>query len=152
MKSIFDIVGRINFKDVLIIVLPILTAFFSINMTKNKDLELKTTEEKIRRYERIISYLKNGFMGSTLSNEDKHLNKMKYYEETYVVWLYASDEVILSINEFAFDFAIYSKTPSIDSEKKVQLTAGKLLLAMRNDTRGKTKLKETDFISTEVFH
>ncbi|MBU1262971.1 hypothetical protein KJ640_08510 [bacterium] len=63
-------------KDILIVVLPLVTAaVLGYYFSKKKEIELKINEEKTRRYENLITYLSRGFMDSDTSDNDKVKNK-----------------------------------------------------------------------------
>jgi len=137
-------------KDILLIVLPLATAVIGYYLSKKKELELRISEEKRKRYENLITYLRRGFMDASLPADEKIRNKKDFYEQSYIVWLYASDEVIGHINDFARAFAKHSDQKSKETEATVNKTLKDLVRAMRKDTRGKTKLKAEDFVTTTV--
>ena len=71
-----------------------------------------------------------------------------FFEEQYRSWLYSSDEVILAINNLVnLLISERDKTPDQEKGKKV---IGDIILAMRIDLAGKTKLKYSDFRYTDV--
>jgi len=134
-------------KDWLLIFTPIIsllfgswiTYFFTVKTKKNETM-IKFKEEK---YSNLLILLQ-GFVGQTTSGE----LKKKFFEEQYRSWLYSSDEVVKSINDLVNLLVIEKgKKPNQDNGKKV---VGNIVLAMRNDLMGKTKLKYSDFWYTDV--
>lgn len=134
-------------KDILLIILPIVTAalgsfltyFFAVR-TKQKEAMMKFKEEK---YANLIIALQ-GFIGSTVSPE----TKVKFFEEQYKSWLYSSDEVVEAINEL-IRLLIEERGKSPDPVRGRQVI-GNIILEMRKDLLGKTKLTNKDFRYTDV--
>lgn len=127
--------------------LPILTAvigsyltYFFASRSKREETILKYKEEK---YANLLVLLQ-GFVGSTSTSETKR----KFFEEQYRSWIYSSDEVVKAINEMV-RLVIDSKGKDPDPEigRKV---VGNIVLAMRKDLNGKSKLDYTDFRYTDV--
>ncbi|MDX9913688.1 MAG: hypothetical protein RBS77_03860 [Candidatus Moranbacteria bacterium] len=134
-------------KDWLLIFTPIIsllfgswiTYFFTVK-TKRDEAMIKFKEEK---YSNLLILLQ-GFVGQTTSGE----LKKKFFEEQYRSWLYSSDEVVKSINDLVNLLVIEKgKNPNQGNGRKV---VGNIVLAMRNDLMGKTKLKYSDFWYTDV--
>jgi hypothetical protein len=134
-------------KDVLIIILPIITGilgsyltyYFTIKSKKQEAIQ-KFKEEK---YTNLILMLQ-GFVGSTVSKE----TKKKFYEEQYKSWLYSSDDVVQAINELT---DLLMKEQGADPDPvQGRKVVGNIILQMRKDLLGKTKLKYTDFRYTDV--
>ena len=103
-----------NTKDLLTLVLPfisgigiisaVVTYFLTLSAKKNENI-LKFKEEK---YANLLIHLQ-GFVGGTTSSE----LKKKFFEEQYKSWLYASDDVTISINEMVkFLISENSKSPN----------------------------------------
>ena len=85
-----------------------------------------------------------GFVGSTVSKEIKK----KFYEEQYKSWLYSSDDVVQAINELT---DLLMKEQGADPDPNLgRKVVGNIILQMRKDLLGKTKLKYTDFRYTDV--
>jgi len=134
-------------KDILLIILPIITAllgsyltyFFAIK-SKQKEAMLKFKEEK---YSNLIIALQ-GFIGSTVSPETKR----RFFEEQYKSWLYSSDEVVESINKL-IQTLIEDRGNAPDPEKGRKII-GTIILEMRKDLLGKTNLSHKDFRYTDV--
>ncbi len=151
-SSAYKLVGRnyslkMETKDILLIILPILTALLSSYLTyffairsKQKEAKLKFKEEK---YSILIIALQ-GFVGSTVSSETKRT----FFEEQYKSWLYSSDEVIESINNL-IQLLIDERGKTPDPEKGRKII-GTIILEMRKDLLGKTNLSHQDFRYTDV--
>jgi DNA-directed RNA polymerase subunit E'/Rpb7 len=134
-------------KDILLVALPIMTAILSSYLTyyfaiksKQKETITRFNEEK---YSNLIIALQ-GFVGSTVSVETKR----KFFEEQYKSWLYSSDEVVNSINELIR--LLIEERGKDPNPEKGQKTIGNIILAMRKDLLGKTKLTNKDFRYTDV--
>jgi len=134
-------------KDLLIIILPIITGilgsyltyYFTIKSKKQEAIQ-KFKEEK---YTNLILMLQ-GFVGSTVSKE----TKKKFYEEQYKSWLYSSDDVVQAINELT---NLLMKKQGADPDPvQGRKVVGNIILQMRKDLLGKTKLRHTDFRYTDV--
>lgn len=134
-------------KDILLIALPVMTAIISSYLTyyfaiksKQKEAITKFKEEK---YSNLIIALQ-GFVGSTVSAEIKRI----FFEEQYKSWLYSLDEVVVSINKL-IQLLIdeRGKNPNPENGQKI---IGNIILAMRKDLLGKTKLTYKDFRYTDV--
>ena len=132
-------------KDILLIILPIassyLTYFFTSKAKKNESI-IKFKEEK---YSNLIISLQ-GFTGNTVSVE----RKVKFFEEQYKSWLYSSDSVVLAINRL-IKLLIEEEGKAPNPIKGKQLV-GEVILAMRKDLMGKTKLTPNDFGYTSVMN
>lgn len=68
----------------------------------------------------------------------------------YKSWLYASDDVVKSINDLV-ELLLKERGNTPDPEKGRQVI-GKIVLEMRKDLLGKSKLKENDFRYTDVLN
>ena len=136
-----------NIKDVFLFIGPLmagligsyLTYYFTIK-SKKKESVLKFKEEK---YTNLLILLQ-GFVGRTVSAE----TKKKFFEEQYKSWLYSSDEVVKAINEMVH-LVIESRgeKPNQEAGRKA---IGNIVLAIRRDLLGKTKLDFKDFVYTDV--
>jgi hypothetical protein len=134
-------------KDILLILIPIITAIISSYLTyyfasKSKKYEaiLKYKEEK---YSNLLILLQ-GFVGKTVSGD----TKKKFFEEQYKSWLYSSDGVVKAINEMVC-LVIDSKRETPDF-KKGKKAVGNIVVEMRKDLLGKTQLTFEDFQYTDV--
>lgn len=136
-----------NTKDILLLVLPIITAVVSSYLTYFFAIKSKQTEAMIRFKEEKYSNLAialQGFVGSTASKE----TKKKFFEEQYKSWIYGSDGVIKSINELiALLISNEGIAPNPEEGRKV---IGNIILEMRKDMLGKTSLSYQDFRYTDV--
>lgn len=134
-------------KTTLLIIIPIITAIVSSYLTyyfaiksKRSEAILKFKEEK---YSNLLILLQ-GFVGRTTSGETKR----KFFEEQYKSWLYCSDEVIMLINEMVkLVIDARGKNPEPEKGKKI---VGNIVIEMRKDLLGKTKLTHNDFQYTDV--
>ena len=134
-------------KDILILVLPFVsgvigawvTYLFTIRTKKNEAM-LKYKEEK---YSNLIVLLK-GFVGNTASGKLKR----KFFDEQYRSWLYSSDNVVLAVNHLVeLLISERGKQPDPKHGRKI---VGDIILEMRKDLLGKTKLSHEDFKYTDV--
>lgn len=101
---------------------------------------LRFKEEK---YANLLLHLQ-WFVGKTTSGELKR----KFFEEQYKSWLYASDDVVTSINTFR-DFII-NENWKYPNPKKWREVTWDIVLKMRQDLLWKTNLKNIDFRYTDV--
>ena len=134
-------------RDLLLILIPVavailssyLTYYFAIKSKKNEAI-LKFKEEK---YSNLLILLQ-GFIGNTTSGE----TKKKFFEEQYKSWLYCSDGVVNAINEMVrLIMNARGKAPDPKQGKKA---VGNIVLEMRKDLLGKTKLSSEDFWYSDV--
>ena len=116
-----------------------LTYYFGIKSKKTEAM-LKFKEEK---YAKLLVYLQ-GFVGNTTSANLKR----NFFEEQYRSWLYSSDDVVISMNNLV-DLLISERGKSPDPEKGKKVV-GDIVINMRKDLLGKTKLNYQDFKYTDV--
>lgn len=116
-----------------------LTYYFGIKSKKTEAM-LKFKEEK---YAKLLVYLQ-GFMGNTASGD----LKKKFFEENYRTWLYCSDDVVKSINDLV-NLLMGVKGQAPDPQKGHQIV-GDIVLNMRKDLIGKTKLQSEDFRYVDI--
>jgi hypothetical protein len=142
MKQVF-----MDITTLLLIIIPIIVAIISSYLTyfftaKSKKTEtmLKFKEEK---YSNLLVLLQ-GFIGITVSGEKKR----KFFEEQYKSWLYCSDGVVKAIN-YMVQVIIDNKGNAPESEIS-QKAIGNIVLEMRKDLLGKTKLTYEEFRYTNV--
>ncbi|MFA4833555.1 MAG: hypothetical protein WC619_01755 [Patescibacteria group bacterium] len=136
-----------DIKDILLIIFPFIsgvisawiTYLFTLRAKKNENI-LKFKEEK---YANLLILLQ-GFVGNTTSGE----LKKKFFEEQYKSWLYASDDVVESVNDLV-KLLIEERGKTPDS-KRGRDVVGNIVLQMRKDLLGKTKLENNDFWYTDV--
>jgi hypothetical protein len=134
-------------KDILLILLPIVTAILSSYLTYYFAMKSKKTEAMIKfkeeKYSNLVVALQ-GFIGITVSADTKR----KFFEEQYKSWLYGSDDVVKSINELIL-LLIEERGQTPDPEKGRRII-GNIILEMRRDLIGKTNLTYKDFRYTDV--
>lgn len=99
---------------------------------------LRFREEK---YAKLLVLLE-GFVGNTASAETKRA----FFKEQHESWLYCSDEVTEAINRMLKLVANTKGIVRVEGEDPV----GAIVLAMRKDLLGKTKLKADDFRYIDV--
>jgi len=116
-----------------------LTYYFGVK-SRRGEAALKYKEEQ---YAKLLVKLQ-GFVGNTANAETKR----EFFEEQYKSWLYCSDEVIEAINEM-LSFVINNKgaTPNPVEGRRV---IGNIVVAMRKDLHGKTKLGYQSFTYIDV--
>ncbi|WP_205684933.1 hypothetical protein [Poseidonibacter lekithochrous] len=118
-----------------------LTYYFASKSKRNESI-LKYKEEK---YSNLLILLQ-GFVGNTANAE----TKKKFFEEQYKSWLYCSDEVVESINTMV-KLVVESNSKNIDPEDG-RKAIGNIVVAMRKDLLGKTKLSYSNFKYTDVLN
>lgn len=134
-------------KEWLIALVPLISAgmgaylaFLFTSRAKRDESIIRFKEDK---YAKLLIKLQ-GFIGVTTSAQLKR----EFFEEQYQAWLYASDEVIESINELV-RLAKESRgsPPDPDLGRKA---IGNIVLAMRRDLLNSTKLDYRAFQYTDV--
>lgn len=117
----------------------LLTYYFGIRAKRDEAAQ----KHKEEQYSKLLIKLQ-GFVGSTANAETKR----EFFEEQYKSWLYCSDEVIESINSMvALVVNGQGANPDpVEGRKAV----GNIVIAMRNDLRGKTKLDYQAFRYIDV--
>ncbi len=116
-----------------------LTYYFGVR-SKRSEAALKYKEEQ---YSKLLVKLQ-GFVGQTANAKTKR----EFFEEQYKSWLYCSDEVIEAINSMV-DLIKESRGMEPDPAKGRQVV-GNIVVAMRLDLYGKTKLNHEAFTYTDV--
>lgn len=134
-------------NDLLLILLSTVTAIISSYLTYYFAIRSKKTEAMIKfkeeKYSNLIIALQ-GFMGSTVSADVKRT----FFEEQYKSWLYSSDNVVKAINELV-KLLIEERGQTPDPKKGREIV-GNIILEMRKDLIGKTKLTHQEFRYTDV--
>lgn len=129
------------------ILTPIISAFIGAGISYYFMLRQRKFEAILRfkeeKYTNLLIYLKS-FVGNSVSHEGKE----KFFEEQYKSWLYASDEVVTSINNMV-GLVMDSNGKNIAPEVG-RRSIGEIVLAMRKDLLGKTKLDYSDFTYISV--
>jgi len=134
-------------NDVLLVLLPIIaglvssyfTYYFTIR-SKKSEMIVKFKEEK---YVNLLVLLQ-GFIGTTASVDMKR----KFFEEQYKSWLYCSDDVVKAINNMVR--LIMTSRGLVPDPEEGRKAVGNIILAMRKDLLGKTKLDYSNFVYTDV--
>ena len=136
-----------DIKTILLIIIPVFAAILSsyltyyfTSKTKKNEAILKYKEDK---YSNLLVLLQ-GFVGSTASGEIKR----KFFEEQYRSWLYCSDGVVKAIN-IMIELVMDNKGNEPDPEKG-RKAVGDIVLEMRKDLLGKTRLNYQDFRYIDV--
>jgi hypothetical protein len=134
-------------KDALLLLLPVLSAvlgsyftFYFAMRSRRHEAILRFKEEK---YSTLLVLLQ-GFVGVTASGDTKR----KFFEEQYRSWIYCSDDVVKRMNQFV-KLVIDSRGRHPNPNEGRQ-AVGNIVLAMRRDLLGKTKLSPEDFVYTDV--
>ena len=129
------------------ILIPILTAiagsyltFYFTSRSKKEEAIIRFKEEK---YANLLIKMQ-GFIGKTTSGK----SKKEFFEEQYQSWLYCSDDVVEAINNMVhLVINSHGKPPNPEEGRRA---VGNIVLAMRKDLLGKTKLDYTAFQYTDV--
>jgi len=142
--------GRVlnmDIKTLLLVLIPIIVAIISSYLTYFFTVKSRKTEVMLRfkeeKYSNLLVLLQ-GFVGRTTSGE----LKKRFFEEQYKSWLYCSDGVVKAINDMV-QLVINSRgnTPDAESGRKA---VGNIVIEMRKDLLGNTKLTSEDFQYTDV--
>jgi hypothetical protein len=116
-----------------------LTYYFT-NKSKRNETITKFKEEK---YSHLLLKLQ-GFIGVTTRAKMKR----DFFEELYQSWLYCSDEVVEALLHLVnLIKESHGKIPNPEEGRKA---VGNIVLAMRKDLLGKTKLGHLAFQYTDV--
>jgi len=115
-------------------------SYYFASKSKKFEAVLKFREEK---YSNLLILLQ-GFAGESANYE----TKKRFFDEQYKSWIYSSDEVVIAINNLV-KLVIDSKgqEPDHDAGRKA---IGDIVIAMRKDLLGKTKLNYLDSRYTDV--
>jgi hypothetical protein len=136
-----------DIKTLLLILIPIIVAVLSSYLTYFFTVKSKKTETMLKfkeeKYSNLLVLLQ-GFVGKTTSGELKR----RFFEEQYKSWLYCSDGVVKAINDMV-RLVIDSKGNNPDTEAG-RKAVGSIVLEMRKDLLGNTKLTFEDFRYTDV--
>ena len=119
----------------------LVTSVFTYLLTskaKKAEAMMRFREEK---YAKLLVLLE-GFVGNTASAETKRA----FFKEQHESWLYCSDEVTKAINHMIELVANNKGVVRIKDEDPV----GEIVLAMRKDLLGRTKLSASDFRYIDV--
>lgn len=115
-------------------------SFYFSSKAKKNEAVMKFKEEK---YANLLIHMQ-GFVGNTASSDPKK----KFFEEQYKSWIYASDEVVRTTNDMIkLVIDAQGKDPDHEEGRKA---VGNIVLAMRKDLLGRTKLTYRDFRYTNI--
>ena len=115
-------------------------AYLFTSRAKRDESIIRFKEEK---YAKLLIKLQ-GFVGTTTSAQMKR----EFFEEQYQSWLYASDEVVESINALMRLVKEARGTPP--DAQAGRKAIGDIVLAMRRDLLRKTRLDYKAFQYTDV--
>ncbi len=134
-------------KEMLIAVVPLasaaLGAFLAYLFTSRAKRDESIVRFKEEKYAKLLIKLQ-GFVGATTSAQLKR----EFFEEQYQSWLYASDEVVESIN--ALVRLVKEGRGSAADAEVGRKAVGDIVLAMRRDLLRKTTLDYKAFQYTDV--
>lgn len=123
------------------VVLGALLGYLFTSRSKRDEAIVRFKEEK---YAKLLIKLQ-GFVGTTTSAQLKR----EFFEEQYQSWLYASDEVVNSLNALVrLVIDGQGATPDPEIGRKA---VGQVVLSMRRDLLRKTKLDYAAFRYTDVY-
>jgi hypothetical protein len=123
------------------VMLGAILGYFFTSRAKRDESIVRFKEEK---YAKLLIKLQ-GFVGITTSAQLKR----EFFEEQYQSWLYASDEVIESLNALVHLVKEgQGSAPDPDAGRKA---IGNVVLSMRRDLLRKTKLEYASFQYTDVY-
>ncbi len=133
--------------DALKSLIPVITLVIGSALTYVYGVKSKQSEAALRskeeQYAKLLVKLQ-GFVGQTANAH----TKKEFFEEQYKSWLYSSDEVIEAINSMVA-LVKDSRGQNPDPEEG-RRAIGNIVLAMRKDLYGKSKLTHDDFTYTDV--
>jgi hypothetical protein len=134
-------------KEWLIALVPLASAavgaLLTYLFTSRSRREESIVRFKEEKYAKLLVKLQ-GFVGSTTSAK----LKKEFFEEQYQSWLYASDDVVKSLNGMVH-LVMESKGSNPDPHAG-RKAIGEIVLAMRRDLLHKTALNYTAFRYTDV--
>jgi hypothetical protein len=135
-------------NESIIAVVPLLSvtigAFLGYFFTSRAKRDESIARFKEEKYAKLLVRLQ-GFIGTTTSAQLKR----EFFEEQYQSWLYASDEVVESLNKMVrLVIDARGTAPDPEAGRKV---VGEIVLAMRRDLLRKTKLDYSAFQYTDVY-
>lgn len=129
------------------VALSIATAALSAWLTYRFAVRTKASEAATRfkeeKYARLLVGLQ-GFVGVTRSGDLKR----QFFEQQYQSWLYASDEVVQAVNDLVT--MVRDSKGGAPEPRAGRKAIGGLVLAMRRDLLGKTRLDWSAFQYTDV--
>ena len=133
---------RIRWTEIIIIVISVLSGFFTWHLNEKSKLEYENYIRREARFSALISCL-HGFGVETNSKE----LRSKFIKELELCWLYCSDDVIIK----AYNFLESVSDQSDAVEKEQQIRLGELMLAIRKDLIKNKNIEETNLKPSD-FH
>ena len=135
-------------KDWILALLPLasaaLGAFLAYMFTSRAARSEAIVRFKEEKYAKLLVKLQ-GFVGTTTSSQ----LKKELFEEQYQSWLYASDEVVESVNGMVrLVIASQGQAPDHEAGRRA---VGEIVLAMRRDLLGSSKLDYQSFQYVDVY-
>jgi hypothetical protein len=133
--------------DILKSLIPVFTLIVGSALTYFYGVKSKRTEAALKykeeQYGKLIVKLQ-GFVGKTANAATQR----DFLVELYKAWLYSSDEVIEAVNNLIVLLKeSKGETPDLKNGHKV---VGNIVIAMRKDLYGKTKLGYDSFMYIDV--
>ncbi|OLQ87371.1 hypothetical protein BIY22_21325 [Vibrio panuliri] len=138
MESLLDIIDTL-IPVITLVIGSVITYVLGVK-SKKSDAALKYKEEQ---YSKLLVKLQ-GFVGNTANAKTKR----EFFDEQYKSWLYCSDEVIEAINNMVF-LVIENKGREPDPAEG-RRAVGNIVVAMRKDLQGDTKLGYESFTYIDV--
>lgn len=123
------------------VALGAIMGYFFTSRAKRDESIVRFKEEK---YAKLLIKLQ-GFVGATTSAQLKR----EFFEEQYQSWLYASDEVIVSLN--ALVHLVKEGQGAAPDPEAGREAIGNVVLSMRRDLLRKTKFGYASFQYTDVY-
>ena len=119
----------------------LITSILTYNFTNKATKAAAVMKFREEKYAKLLVLLE-GFVGNTASAETKRA----FFKEQHESWLYCSDEVTKAINHMIGLVAQNKGMVRVKGEDPV----GTIVMAMRKDLLGKTKLSTSDFRYIDV--
>jgi hypothetical protein len=136
-------------KEWLIALVPLVSAavgaFLAYLFTSRAKRDESIVHFKEEKYAKLLVKLQ-GFVGTTTSAQLKR----EFFEEQYQAWLYASDEVVESLNAMV-RLVVKEGQGSAPDPESGRKAVGQIVLSMRRDLLRKTALDYTAFQYTDVY-
>ncbi|EOG1047974.1 hypothetical protein ACK24S_002858 [Vibrio fluvialis] len=133
--------------EILKSLIPVFTLVIGSTLTYLLGVKSKQGESALKykeeQYAKLLVKLQ-GFVGQTANAK----TKKEFFEEQYKSWLYCSDEVIEAINEMVS--LVIANRGAVPDPVEGQRVIGNIVVAMRKDLHGKTKLGHKSFTYTDV--
>ena len=134
-------------SEILKSLIPVFTLLIGAGLTYSLGLKSKKDESALKykeeQYAKLLIKLQ-GFVGVTANGKTKR----DFFEEQYKSWLYCSDEVVEAMNQMV-RLIIENRDGPPDRQKGIE-AVGNIVVAMRNDLHGNTKLNYSAFQYIDV--